>query len=625
MQNEPDVVRTALGVATPSTGPDGRACFVLRVDALAAADDAARQGFARRLRSFSEVATRIGVEEIVATVSVAVDDAGVTVEQEAPPGAPLSAHLTSDRALDGEEAVVCIARAAEALERIHREGEVHGGLHPALLYRVGTPVSVRILGCGILPALVETGAAATWVEGRGVRYLAPELLRGAGPGPASDQFSLAAILFELLCGVPAFGGEEASSVLYRVVHEDPANPDRAPRPIAGPLRDVLSRALAKEPAARFPDAGAFGSALREALARVGHASLPSPAPAPPEAPEAPRTSRPEPPRTRPRRRLWPWFVAVGALAAAAAAILFRGELSLPVPGPAEEVWWETTVRAEPRSAELAYDGIPIGDGEAVRFRPEGPFGTVTARLACREAERRVGPEDAGGEVVLVLDPTSMELDFDPGPRGATVRLNGEAPLETPTRLTLDLCRENRLAVAAEGFRPAELSLAAGMLPAAVRAASAGLALDEIPIGRIEIPRVPGVKLVWYVDGRRLGADEQEVEVEAGTHRVRYKNEYHWLDRTVRIDVPGGEGVAPDVDARLGTLVVQAFPSNCKVSLKRSDGSWQALGETPFERSLAPGAYEVEVVLNSTGQKETRAVELRAGDNPPVRVSFPRSR
>ena len=73
--------------------------------------------------------------------------------------------------------------------------------------------------------------------------------------------------------------------------------------------------------------------------------------------------------------------------------------------------------------------------------------------------------------------------------------------------------------------------------------------------------------------------------------------------------------------RLTTLVVQAFPANCKVELRKRGGRWKYLDETPLRKRLGAGAYEVRVTLNPTGEARVRQVNLTPGDNPPLRVAF----
>ena len=127
--------------------------------------------------------------------------------------------------------------------------------------------------------------------------------------------------------------------------------------------------------------------------------------------------------------------------------------------------------------------------------------------------------------------------------------------------------------------------------------------------------------MYYVDGKRIGKAVREIELQEGEHRVRYKNEFHWLDETVKVQVAAGETTAAAVAPRFGTLVVQAFPSNCKVYLRQPGGTWRYLDDTPAQRRVVTGRYEVKVQLIPTGESRVDTISLREGANPPVRVAF----
>ena len=99
-------------------------------------------------------------------------------------------------------------------------------------------------------------------------YMAPEIIRGDPPSPASDLYAVGVILYEALTGATPFGGGTASEVMVRHLEDALVPPSlRAPRcPIPRELEQVVARALAKSPAERFRDADAFAEALRAAPA-----------------------------------------------------------------------------------------------------------------------------------------------------------------------------------------------------------------------------------------------------------------------------------------------------------------------------------------------------------------------
>jgi serine/threonine-protein kinase len=105
-------------------------------------------------------------------------------------------------------------------------------------------------------------------------YSAPEAIASGEFSPASDQFSMAATLWEALSGRRAFPGDDAVAVASKIALEEP--PCMAELCGLDPHVDaVLARGLAKNPRARFPSCEEFGQALAEALAVSPRAIMPT--------------------------------------------------------------------------------------------------------------------------------------------------------------------------------------------------------------------------------------------------------------------------------------------------------------------------------------------------------------
>jgi hypothetical protein len=110
-------------------------------------------------------------------------------------------------------------------------------------------------------------------------YLAPEQIEGDDLDGRADLYGLACTAFELLCGTPPFGAEQGLTLMYSQLYAPPpvAAARRAGLPAAVDL--VLSRALAKDPADRYPSCGRFAAELRAALG-LGSVLRAGPAPSP---------------------------------------------------------------------------------------------------------------------------------------------------------------------------------------------------------------------------------------------------------------------------------------------------------------------------------------------------------
>lgn len=180
-------------------------------------------------------------------------------------GEDLATYIARTGALPVPVALRICNQIAEALDAAHKVGIVHRDLKPSNIFlsREGQLLNfVKVLDFGI--AKISTSdktpmtAPAALMGTPG--YMAPEQARGdnASVGPATDQFALAAIVYEMISGRPAFYSPEDSvyAILARVIETEPS-------PLPHPqINLAVMRALSKEPGKRFPS-------LREFVAAVG--------------------------------------------------------------------------------------------------------------------------------------------------------------------------------------------------------------------------------------------------------------------------------------------------------------------------------------------------------------------
>jgi serine/threonine-protein kinase len=540
-------------------------------------------------------------------------------------GARLDSYCRKDSLLARSTAVELIAGVAEGLNHAHQAGVVHGDINPSNLVRVDER-TVKIAGFGLRPGL----AASEKHEFHGTPgYLSPEQIRHEPVDGRADLFSLGAVLYELLTGEKAFPGDSESAILYRSVNEEVRDPTQLEPPMHSEVADAVLRAVAKRPENRFATAAQFAEALYSAAVacRVDESIEPTASAADAETREMAVGALPEPEsvpasRSPARSSAKPFVIGGLFLVLMVAGLLFvRHGTMDPTPPPAP--WLEAVVRTEPSGVEVQLDGEPLDPAALgrIRFRGQEPFGVLTAFLECRTSEHRLVAADAGTELVIVIDPVEVEVAVDPGVSGAQVLLNGDSVGTTPTDVRLNLCRTNQLELQAPGYHRVEVEVPSGAGPLEARKLLYALALEKIPMGRLALPRRQGLELVYYVDGSRIGKSVREVELAAGRHELRLKNEYHWIDVRRQVSVEDGKTARPGVDVTLATLVVQAFPSNCKVYVRRPGGRWRYLDETPAKRRVATGDYEVKVQLNPTGETRVKKITLKASGNPPLRVAF----
>lgn len=156
-------------------------------------------------------------------------------------------------------------QAAAALAHAHRQGVVHCDVKPEnILVDEQGVVKVTDFGVAEVVTRTMTADAAREVLGTAV-YLAPEVLQGERPGPASDVYALALTLYEAAAGRLPFQGPTPAAVAVQRLSTPPA-PLRALVPSAPPeLESALARALALDPEQRYRSAAEFGNALGRVL------------------------------------------------------------------------------------------------------------------------------------------------------------------------------------------------------------------------------------------------------------------------------------------------------------------------------------------------------------------------
>ncbi len=198
------------------------------------------------------------------------------------------AALLRRRRLGIDEALSLARRVAGALGEAHARGMIHRDIKPANLFlEHGDVGHAKLLDFGIArlagqPRMTRTGTVLGTPG-----YMAPEQARGdAKLTPALDVFSLGCVLFEALAGKPAFEGQHLVAILAKIIFTEAPRleahcPDAPPEFAA-----LVSRMLAKDPAARPRDGLMLLAELSELEGLAGRSRPPSPVPHTPPPPDA---------------------------------------------------------------------------------------------------------------------------------------------------------------------------------------------------------------------------------------------------------------------------------------------------------------------------------------------------
>jgi eukaryotic-like serine/threonine-protein kinase len=290
--------------------------------------------YLERFRREARAVARLSHPNIVTVIDRGDDGGRQYIVFEHVDGENLKELVLRSGRLSVRRALELALSVADGLAFAHDHGLVHRDVKPqnVLLSSEG---EVKVTDFGIARSLhMEHGVTQTGtVLGTG-EYLAPEQASGKPVSPATDVYSLGVVLWELLAGDVPFVGENFVAVALRHVNEPPP-PLRERRPDVSPRLDAaVQRALAKDPARRFPSMTAFAKELRACLAEAEGEAAPPPPPPPeddlamtvvtPPAP-APARQRSRPPARRRRRPLaWVLLALVVAGAAFAAVLLLGG-------------------------------------------------------------------------------------------------------------------------------------------------------------------------------------------------------------------------------------------------------------------------------------------------------------
>ncbi len=166
-------------------------------------------------------------------------------------GQSLREYGKGKKLLPVHEALRVISECCHALDYSHAQGILHRDIKPANIM-LGENGVVKLLDFGIAVGLREGGGLKKQGPTLGTpNYMSPEQILGRELGAASDFYSLATVLFELLTGRQLFKAKKVKDLFRTVVHK-PAPRLHEVRPdLPVGLSDVLTRALEKKPELRY--------------------------------------------------------------------------------------------------------------------------------------------------------------------------------------------------------------------------------------------------------------------------------------------------------------------------------------------------------------------------------------
>ena len=212
-----------------------------------------------RFQTEARAAGRPTHPNIVVVYDAGEEDGLLYITMELVEGPSLQAQIESRQAFPLPRVLRLMQQACSALDFAHQHKIIHRDIKPANLMLTPDD-TLKITDFGTAKIL-QFGAMQTAQIIGTPSYMSPEQIKGRPVDGRSDIFSLGVVLYELVTGAKPFPGESVTTVIYKIVNENPIPPREFDSSIHPGLSAIITRALAKPVEARFQTCREFLEAL----------------------------------------------------------------------------------------------------------------------------------------------------------------------------------------------------------------------------------------------------------------------------------------------------------------------------------------------------------------------------
>ena len=584
--------RGAMGVVYRATDPViGRTVAVKTLQLSEEGTGLTKSELLNRFHTEARAAGLLTHPNIVVVYDAGEEDGLFFITMELVEGRSLQHQIDAGQMFPLPRILRIMEQTCSALQFAHDRNIVHRDIKPAnLMLTPDDTVKVTDFGTA---KILQFGTVQQTAQVMGTpSYMSPEQVKGKAVDGRSDIFSLGVLLYEMVTGEKPFPGQNITTVIYKIVHEEPVAPRQLDPSLHAGLDAIILKALAKEPSARYQSCRDLIEDLRNyrsvAVAENPNATLPLGG-APPPAPAG-------------TGYLDPQLAATSRSLGARAANSFetpsvRRTGVLPAPAQPKKNSPVATVLA----ALLLVGVIVFG---AQKIRP--------VFEAARQAQRGSDSSPQPAEATPVADTpgsASRTLDKSPAEGAAIPALSADSssPSEPPTQPA-----RSADPTAAKSAAAASLSRAAAEYQGRIEQAAAEKHL------RLS---VKGTGSTLTLSGKLRPAEHRDLlrflrNAPAG---IQVVDDIQYDDSVVASPANGEFGHPAAVADRAAVHVITNVVGATAYLGTDSGGSRQC--ETPCSfAKLPPGDYGLQVVKSGFQPVQT-ALQLRAGDSLDQRIQL----
>jgi serine/threonine protein kinase len=243
--------RGAMGVVYKATDPViGRTVAVKTIKLSEEGTGLSRPELLTRFQTEARAAGLLTHPNIVVVFDAGEEDGLYYITMELVEGKSLQAHLDGGQAFALPRVLRIMEQTCSALQFAHERNVVHRDIKPAnIMLTADDTVKVTDFGTA---KILQFGTMQQTAHVMGTpSYMSPEQVKGRAVDGRSDIFSLGVLLYEMVTGEKPFPGQNITTVIYKIVNEEPVPPRQIDPSIHPGISAVVMKALAKEPETRY--------------------------------------------------------------------------------------------------------------------------------------------------------------------------------------------------------------------------------------------------------------------------------------------------------------------------------------------------------------------------------------